>query len=144
MRDAALEYRIPNASDRVTKHAIHGIVVDWAIDAGAVTILFMNDGSASLYTSSGGGTIGAGDHASVLAAGKRVLDEAVKVQSQMALTTEIEIPPTNSMRFTLITDEGLRTAVDTVDRLSNNIGFLAPLGNEVQSLIHEIHKASER
>jgi hypothetical protein len=46
-------------------------VMDIGLVAGSATIVAVADGSVSLYTSSGGGVIGAGDHVVVRAAGTR-------------------------------------------------------------------------
>lgn len=55
---------------------VWGIVVDWGMDSGSATFVALADGTASMYTSSGGGVIGAGEHEPVQAAAQRLLDVA--------------------------------------------------------------------
>ncbi|HYE61681.1 MAG TPA: hypothetical protein VD997_06770 [Phycisphaerales bacterium] len=144
LRERALTFRVPAGTPRVTPHQVHGIVVDWGMDIGTTTVVFMNDGSASVYVSGGGGVIGAGDQPGVRDAGIKVLDEAAQVLPLMSPSPLIPLPGVEEMRFTVITDQGLFTASDSVAQLSSGTGPFAELGNRVQELIFAISQAERR
>jgi hypothetical protein len=52
---------------------IAGVVIDIPAKGGFATIASFGDGTSSLYTSTGGGTIGAGNHRPVAEATRRLL-----------------------------------------------------------------------
>src|SRR5262245_60819931 len=52
---------------------VSGVVVDVPAEGGHATVVALTDGTTSLYTSTGGGTIGAGAHAHVDEATDRLL-----------------------------------------------------------------------
>jgi hypothetical protein len=50
---------------------VAGVIVDVPATGGSATIVALADDTTSLYTSTGGGTIGAGEHATVATATRR-------------------------------------------------------------------------
>ena len=52
---------------------VYGAVMDWALESGLATLFALEDGTASLYLSSGGGVIGGGFHEPVRHAAKAFL-----------------------------------------------------------------------
>ena len=85
---------------------VSGIVVDIPAQGGFATVVALTDGTTSMYTSTGGGTIGAGTHATVAAATHKLLSA---VQSQLASfqrTDDGELPPAGSVRFHVLAPTG--------------------------------------
>src|SRR5262245_33411054 len=69
LRPEELHLKVPS-----TGHGVWGSVTDISLKGGTATIVFLSDGTASLYLSSGGGILGGGSHESVSLAGARLLE----------------------------------------------------------------------
>lgn len=88
---------------------VSGLVVDIPARGGFATVVALTDNTTSLYTSTGGGTIGAGEHAEVAAATHRLLSS---VQAQLGAFKEksdLDLPPAGYARFHVLTPGGSRT-----------------------------------
>ena len=79
------------------------------------------------YTSTGGGFIGGGNHASVAEASKTFVQKAGAQLATMASTTEFPLPQAGRVRFYALTLDG----VFTVEADENDLGYgrhpLSPL-----------------
>jgi hypothetical protein len=53
--------------------SVSGLVVDVPAEGGFATVVALTDGTTSMYTSTGGGIIGAGEHGQVAAATRALL-----------------------------------------------------------------------
>ena len=87
---------------------VWGVVMDVAHPA--VTLAALADGTTSLYFGNGGGIIGAGEHAPVAQARDSLIVLAQQFDSQLESTTDFPLPPLDSVRFYLLTFDGVRTA----------------------------------
>jgi len=112
-----------------------GVVMDWALDSGYVTVAALSDGNASVYLSSGGGSIGGRLHESIRKAAEEMVAAAAEVQPQMDATTAHPLPQSGEVDFYLRTDAGLFTAKDTVTDLSSQRSPFSKLGNAAQEII---------
>lgn len=74
------------------------MVVDIPASGGHATVVSLADNTTSLYTSVGGGTIGAGAHAVVAAATHILIDTAESQLSLFATEGDDSLPP-GSVRF---------------------------------------------
>ena len=78
---------------------VAGLVADIPAEGGFVTIVGLADGTSRMYTSIGGGVIGAGAHAAVAAANEVLL---VEVQRNIGLfmhPDEHSWPPESAVRL---------------------------------------------
>jgi len=64
LRAQILNWKCPQASSSTpdTPSSPCAVVMDWAVTTGVATVVAVSDGSASIYYSSGGGSIGGGTH----------------------------------------------------------------------------------
>jgi hypothetical protein len=88
---------------------VAGVVVDIPATGGSATVVALADNTTSLYTSTGGGTIGAGEHATVASATQALL---IAVQRQLDGFTAVDdpaLPPAGTVRFHVLTTSGRRT-----------------------------------
>jgi hypothetical protein len=103
--------------------------------AGAIaSIVCASDGTTSMYTSTGGGMIGAGQHAAVVEANHRFLDAAERSLALLQPVDVLPLPEQESVRFNVLTFDGPRTAVGVPERLATGGLPLSPLflaGNDV-------------
>lgn len=68
------------------------------------------DGTTSMYTSSGGGTIGAGAHESVVRATRGLLTTLQDFIEMFPEDERMELPPADLVQVTLLTPTGRRRA----------------------------------
>lgn len=94
-----------------TEHPdVCGVVVDIVQGAGSATMIALADGTASMYTSSGGGTVGAGEHDAVAQATRRLLLTAQSVVQALGPAIDGGLPDLGSVRFHVLTPAGVRAA----------------------------------
>jgi hypothetical protein len=89
---------------------VSGAVVDIPAEGGHATVVALTDGTTSLYTSVGGGTLGAGTDAAVAEATRTLLSA---VQGQLELFVSGDdgaLPPSGTVRFHILTPSGPRRA----------------------------------
>ena len=87
---------------------VGGVVVDIPGGGSYATVVALTDGTTSMYTSTGGGVIGGGEHASVADATARLL---AVVQAHLSAfgDNDDELPPDGIVRFHVIGSAGRRT-----------------------------------
>ncbi len=77
---------------------------------GYFTLVALSDGSASIYLSSGGGSIGGGAHETIRKASQAMVAIAAKFLPQATATKEFPLPNVGQTVFYLLTDAGVFTA----------------------------------
>jgi hypothetical protein len=122
------------------------VVMDWSMDSGAATLVAFDDGTTSLYTSTGGGVIGAGNHDAVRDAAVQFRAEAERMLTEftaVAANDPFSLPPRNAVSFYVITDSAtLRAGPIATSRLIAGDHPLAALGNRAQVTIAAIQALS--
>ena len=73
---------------------------------GVATFVAVADGSVSMYTSVGGGVVGAGEHESVRAAARHFLREAAESRDLLQRTTAFTLPAVGEVRFQVRLSDG--------------------------------------
>src|SRR4029079_10470619 len=81
-------------------------MMEIGLSSGTATIVAIADGSVSMYTSTGGGVIGAGEHAAVRAAGDGSRAAAAAARGDLQPTTDFPGPTPGEVRFQLRTEDG--------------------------------------
>jgi hypothetical protein len=87
-----------------------GVLMDWGVQSGTATVVAMADGSASIYLSSGGGSIGGIGKEPIREAAKRAVAAAVQAKSSAHPTATYPLPHTGEVFFYFLTDDGVFTA----------------------------------
>ena len=121
-----------------------GVLMEIGFPEGSATILAMSDGSASIYLSSGGGSIGGVGHESIRNAAKAMVVLAGKFQSKMNLTTVFPLPKPTQTVFYLLTDAGVFTASANEDDLGEKRHELSDLFYAGQEIITQYRIVEER
>ena len=123
---------------------VHGVLMETGHDAAVVTIVSLIDGTTSLYVSTGGGTIGAGEHEPVAEATRAFVAMAQVFVGQTQPTESFDLPDPGRVRFQLLTVGGGRTA----EAAENDLGLgrhpLSPLFHAGQDVITEIRLLSQQ
>lgn len=87
---------------------VYAAIFDVAMAHGSVTVACVVDGSTSLYTSSGGGIIGAGGHAVAVDANRHLLRSIERVLDAFEPTTDAPVPSAGRSALVACTYGGLR------------------------------------
>jgi hypothetical protein len=119
-------------------------LMEMPVGDATATIVAVADGTVSLYTSTGGGTVGAGEHLSARRAGQRFLKVAAESAPWMTPTTDFPLPSEGNVRFHVRTPEGDVTAEVAEDDLRARRDLLAPLYVAGQDVITEIRMIEEQ
>jgi hypothetical protein len=88
---------------------VSGVVVDVPAEGGYATLVALTDNTTSMYTSVGGGTIGAGQHESVASATHALLSVADAALDGFTAARDDSLPPSGCVRFHVLASAGGRT-----------------------------------
>jgi hypothetical protein len=111
-------------------------VMDWGVMNGTATVVAIADGTASIYLSSGGGSIGGGQsHDSIRKAAQKMVSVAAEFQPQMPATDTYPLPQSGQVTFYVLTDAGVFTASAPQEDLSSHRHPLGKLGDAAQEII---------
>lgn len=98
---------------------VYGAVIDVGQRQGAATLVALADGTTSLYLSTGGGVIGAGEHASVATASRSLLVELARHRSELEPAEDDEaLPGEGLVRIHLLHTDGRRSVEVREDLLA--------------------------
>ena len=141
LREKALSLSASELGLKPDGSRVWGLLMETGYPEAVATLAAFADGSTSLYFSSGGGTIGAGEHASVAGASENLLGVADEYLHEFTPASEYPLPAVGRVRFYVHTFDGILTA----DRNEDDLGFerdsLAPVfhaGHAVISAIREL------
>jgi hypothetical protein len=119
-------------------------IMDWSLGSNTVTVVAIADGSASIYLSSGGGSIGGGQsHESIRKAAKSMVSIAGEFQPQMHLTKAYPLPGPSQITFYVLTDAGVFTVSVPETELSSHRSPLSKLGDAAQEIITQYRLVQE-
>jgi hypothetical protein len=112
------------------------VVMDWGVTRGTATVVAIADGTASIYLSSGGGSLGGGQsHESLRQAALRAVSAAAEIQPEMRPVTSYPLPGAGEVVFYLLTDVGVFSAGASEKELSGHRHRLSKLGDAMQEII---------
>ena len=117
---------------------VWGALVEIGLDNGSVTFVSLADGTTSMYTSTGGGVIGAGAHDGPARASRRLL---VALQAQLDLLPQADacpLPGPDGVAFVVLTYDGRRRVESNTARLAKRSDPLHGLWLAANSVITEI------
>lgn len=114
-----------------------GVVMDWNIDDNTATVVAISDGTASVYLSTGGGSIGGGQfQQSIRKAAQNMVSVAAEFQPQMIRATDVyPLPQRGKVVFYVLTDAGVFTASASEAEVVSHKHPLSKLGDAGQEVI---------
>ena len=124
---------------------VWGVLMEMGFPDGAATIVSLADGTTSLYTSEGGGVIGGGEHAPVVAATRRFLAEAEKTEAPLVSvpSNEVNLPPAGVVSFVVLGYSGTRVGEADEEELASMRHPLSGLYAAGQDVITALREAEE-
>ena len=104
LRELALTRTSALVSAEGTAHpGVLGAVVDIASGDGGVSVVALSDGTTSMYTSTGGGIIGAGTHPAVAAATNALLGQLEAMLAMFPVDDRTDLPRPDMVQVTVLT-----------------------------------------
>lgn len=123
--------------------SVSGLVVDIPSEGGFVTVVALTDDTTSMYTSTGGGVIGAGEHDRVAQATQALLRVVEDHQARFGTADGDELPRRGQVRFHLLAASGRRRADVPEDAFWGRADHdLMPVIAATQDVISEMRHAS--
>ena len=144
LRLAVLNREFVDATAAGGPNDVQCVLMDWNLGGQSVaTLVAFEDGTTSLYLSSGGGVLGAADHERVRHAAADFRAAAAKVRDRFAPTDNLERPPSGHSRFFVVTrTQTLASPVLPNKELRQSNSAFAELGAAAQATLTEIRRAS--
>jgi len=112
-----------------------GVVMDWGVTNGTATVVALADGSASIYLSSGGGSIGGQSEEKLRNAAQTAVRTSAQFLARAHSTTTYPLPQQGEVTFYFLTDEGVFTTTASDAKLRTREDALYPLGNAMQEIV---------
>ncbi|MGA8986900.1 hypothetical protein [Aeromicrobium sp.] len=122
---------------------VHGVLMELGHAQHVVTTVALLDGTASRYVSSGGGTVGAGEHETVAEAARSLVAMAQVLMGLTEPVSQFPLPTAGRAHFHLLTAGGGRTVGAFVDELEDRRHALAPLYESGRALSSRIDELGE-
>jgi hypothetical protein len=122
---------------------VWGAVMDMAFPGGVASLVSLEDGTTSLYTSTGGGVIGGGAHQPVVEATQAFLDAVAVYAPQFSSADTDELPEPGHIRFHALAFDGRRGADAEESELQGRTHELWPLYYSGHQVITALRTATE-
>ncbi|HMI32088.1 MAG TPA: hypothetical protein VK527_10145 [Candidatus Limnocylindrales bacterium] len=122
---------------------VWGVLMEIGYEEAVATVAVFADGSVSLYISSGGGVIGAGEHPMVREAAERLLTITEKYVPEFESASQTPLPQTGRVRFYVRTFTATLTADADEKDLGNHRHKLSAIFHAGQGDITEMRLTSE-
>ena len=140
LRQRALNY----TADALRVHdEVFGVVMETGYPKGIATLVSFVDGTTSLYLSTGGGTIGAGNHPGPAEASRSLVKLAALNTQRLAVAASTPLPQVGYTRFYVLTQRGTLMAEAKEEDLGEGRNPLSSLFYAAQDVITEIRKVEE-
>lgn len=123
---------------------VYGVIMDWDLGNGTMTLACYKTGDASIYLTSGGGFIGGVQHENVNKAAKKFVDKAQRFLAKSTKTTISPLPDKDCVRFYLLTGSGIFSQQISMKNMKNYSSEWVPLFNEANEVIHEYNIATQK
>lgn len=136
MRRMALDFdaNVIGAHPSADMPHVWAVIVDWGVGAGSATFVALADGTSSMYTSSGGGIVGAGGHENVRAANRALLLAAEAAYDHLAPVGVAALPDPKRITYWVRTYNGMRMASHPNDAARRE-PWLNALGDAFQNFV---------
>lgn len=124
--------------ENINDNEVYGVIMDWDLGEGIMTLITYQTGDASMYLSTGGGVIGGGQHENVNTATKRFVEQADKYISKTIETDSTPIPDKNCVKFYFLTNSGKYFAQEQMTSFEDETSIWMDYFNEANKVISEL------
>jgi hypothetical protein len=129
--------------DNIGEDKVYGLITEMGMDVGSATVISFLTGDTSLYLSSGGGFIGAGQHEEVREMVSEKVEGFQKYLSKAKKISEPELPKDGKVNFNFLTKNGIYSVTQSMIDLETGKSELSDLFLEVNEIISEIRLKSD-
>ena len=131
-----------------TEHLPHvwAALLDIGMVGGSATVAVVADGTVSMYTNTGGGMIGAGQHQVIHAPAARFLKTVEAIHNSLAAATEAPLPKAGEAAVVALTHDGMRRTVVELRLLSVNdpLARAWVAGQDLLTALRELQQSLEK
>jgi hypothetical protein len=127
-----------------TRPRVWGVLMELAYPQAVATLAVFADGTSSLYISTGGGVIGAGEHKPVREEAEKLLSVAEAHFGEFEHAVETPMPAPGRVRFYVRTFEATLTAEADQQELGRLRHKLGPVFHAGHAVITQMRLISER
>jgi hypothetical protein len=124
------------------KTEVYGVIMDWEMGGAVATTISYKSGDASMYTSTGGGVIGGGQHQNVNSAAKKLISLAQTYLDKAEKTDSTPLPQTDNVKFYFLTNKGIYVGQEVMANFENNSSKWLGLFEEANNVLTELRKTS--
>jgi hypothetical protein len=144
MRSMALGAAKSGVIPRLGDHPdVFGVVVDIPAQGGYASVVALGDNTTSMYTSTGGGIIGAGEHPVVATATQRLLSAVQAHLTFFSQDDDGSLPRQGEVRLHVLTEDSLRRSDLPEDAFWGNApNPLMPVIAAVQDVVSKMRGAT--
>jgi hypothetical protein len=121
---------------------VWGVLMELGSPEGWATVVALSDGSASLYTSAGGGVIGGRSHERVAEAARDFCAAANELAGGLQVATTFPPPTSGRIVFHVLTVDGVRSIDEAESRLRSGSSRLTPLYHGGHDVITELRSVA--
>jgi hypothetical protein len=123
---------------------VFGVIMDWDLGDGIMTLISYDTGDASMYLSSGGGVIGGGQHENVRKATKEFISKAQSYVDKSSKNDKTSLPDKNCVKFYLLTNNGKFVAQETMNNIENSSSTWLDFFEQGNKVISELRLTTEK
>ncbi len=127
----------------IAEDKVYGMITEMAMNPGSASVISFLTGDTSLYLSSGGGFIGAGQHEEVREMVTQKVDGFQKYLSKAKKIDEPKLPEEGKVNFNFLTKNGLYSVTENMADLESGKSELSSLFQEVNEIITQIRLKSD-
>lgn len=119
----------------------YGVLMELGMPRATVTLVAMGEGAVSIYFSTGGGVIGAGQHEKARKAGLAFVNAAAGFIQFMSTTRDFPLPQPDHVRFYVLMPDAIYTSETSQQDLVNSQNPLSALFSYANSTMTELRLA---
>ena len=127
---------------RIDKNDVYGIVSEMDMNGATATVVTYLTGETSLYLSTGGGFIGAGQHESVQKVVKKYVENGHIYIEKATKVEKSELPKSGMTNFNFLTESGIYSISKSLSELESGKSEFSNLFVELNEVISQIRMKS--
>lgn len=130
--------------ENIPEDKVYGLITEMGMNPGSATVVSFLTGDTSLYLSSGGGFIGAGQHEDVREIVKEKVNGFQQYLIQAKKIDKPQLPTDGTVNFNFLTRNGLYSVTEKMSDLESGNSELSNLFMEVNEIITHIRLKSKQ
>ncbi|MAW94408.1 MULTISPECIES: hypothetical protein [unclassified Leeuwenhoekiella] len=126
----------------IDKNDVYGIVSEMDMNGGTATVVTFSTGDTSIYLSSGGAFIGAGQYESVQEVVKKYVKNGQKYIEKATKIEKAKLPKNGMTNFNFLTENGIYSISENLSELESGKSEFSNLFIELNEVISQIRMKS--